>query len=70
MKTISIFNNKGGVGKTTLGYNVATSLAGLGYKVLVVDVDPQCNFTIYSIDEEYIEKLWGEEEEYIFDIAK
>ncbi|MBL0571652.1 AAA family ATPase [Aeromonas hydrophila] len=70
MKTISIFNNKGGVGKTTLGYNVAASLSGLGYKVLVVDLDPQCNFTIYSIGESVIEKLWEEEEPYIPDIAK
>ncbi|UBH27926.1 ParA family protein [Aeromonas enteropelogenes] len=70
MKTISIFNNKGGVGKTTLGYNVAASLSGLGYKVLVVDLDPQCNFTIYSIEEDVIEKLWEEEEPYIPDLAK
>lgn len=70
MKTISIFNNKGGVGKTTLGYNVAASLSGLGYKVLVVDLDPQCNFTIYSIGEDAIEKLWEEEEPYISDLAK
>ncbi|MND99266.1 Chromosome-partitioning ATPase Soj [compost metagenome] len=70
MKTISMFNNKGGVGKTTLGYNVATSLSGLGYKVLVVDLDPQCNFTIYSINEDYIESLWEEEEPYIVDLAK
>lgn len=70
MKTISIFNNKGGVGKTTLGYNVACTLGEMGYKVLVVDLDPQCNFTIYSLDEDYIEKMWKEEEDYIVDFQR
>lgn len=45
MKVISIFNMKGGVGKTTTSDNVAVGLANKGYKVLLVDFDPQANTT-------------------------
>lgn len=46
MKSVAMFNNKGGVGKTTLTCNLASFIAGeFGKKVLVVDCDPQCNST-------------------------
>nr|VFK42526.1 MAG: Cellulose biosynthesis protein BcsQ [Candidatus Kentron sp. TC]VFK43289.1 MAG: Cellulose biosynthesis protein BcsQ [Candidatus Kentron sp. TC]VFK56932.1 MAG: Cellulose biosynthesis protein BcsQ [Candidatus Kentron sp. TC] len=44
-KIISFYNHKGGVGKTTLVYNLSFALADLGMKVLTVDADPQMNLT-------------------------
>ena len=53
MKLLSVFNNKGGVGKTTLVANLGAELAlSFGAKVLVVDADPQCNLTQYVLGEE------------------
>lgn len=51
-KVVSIFNQKGGVGKTTTNINLSTCISQLGYKVLVIDADPQGNTTSgFGIDE-------------------
>lgn len=65
LKVISVFNNKGGVGKTTLTYHIGHSLSEMGYKVLMIDADPQCNLTIYSIEEERIHAIWEKEDLFI-----
>ncbi|WP_233286342.1 nucleotide-binding protein [Bradyrhizobium ivorense] len=57
-----MFNNKGGVGKTTLTANLCAYLAlKRNYRVLVVDCDPQCNVTqLFLGDDRSIELYWSE----------
>ena len=54
---MTIFNHKGGVGKTTLTVNVAFALSARGKSVLVVDSDPQCNLTSYLLSDEVVDDL-------------
>ncbi len=58
MKSIAFFNNKGGVGKTTLGYHLSWMFAELGYSVVAADLDPQANLTAMFLDEDRLEELW------------
>ncbi len=58
MKTIAFFNNKGGVGKTSLVYHVAWMLSLLKERVLIADLDPQANVTSMCLAPEIIESLW------------
>lgn len=70
MKIISVFNNKGGVGKSTLTYHIGNSLAELGHKVLLVDLDPQCNLTICAMMEEELHQIWEQEDDFIDDYER
>ncbi|WP_206950780.1 ParA family protein [Trinickia acidisoli] len=62
MKTIAFFNNKGGVGKTSLVYHLAWLYADRGIKVLVVDLDPQANLSAMFLDDERLVALWDDGE--------
>lgn len=65
MAIISLFNNKGGVGKTTLSYHLSAALAELGKKVLMIDLDSQCNLTMHAIDMGRLQKIWDLEDSFI-----
>lgn len=56
-KRIAIFNHKGGVGKTTLTYNIAAALAAKDFRILLVDSDPQCNLTSYLLADDVVDDL-------------
>ena len=61
MRTAIIYNHKGGCSKTVTAINFADNLAGRGYQVLVVDMDPQGNassfFRRYNINKTSVREL-------------
>jgi cellulose biosynthesis protein BcsQ len=61
MNTIVFFNNKGGVGKTTLVYHFVFMLAELGYKTLAIDLDPQANLTSMFLSDERLQEIYDNE---------
>lgn len=62
MKTLAFFNNKGGVGKTSLVYHLAWMFADHDVKTLAVDLDPQANLTAMFLDEQRLESMWPDDE--------
>ncbi len=66
---ISFFNNKGGVGKTSMVYHLAWMLSELGYRVTAVDLDPQSNLTAAFLTEEDLEAL-DDQQQTIFGAVK
>lgn len=70
-KKLVFVNNKGGVGKTTLAFNSAVALAKLGYKTVLVDLDPQCNLSRLVLGEDYyVKNLFSETEKTIYDVLR
>lgn len=67
MHIISLFNNKGGVGKTTLAYHLSCALAEMGKKVLMIDLDPQCNLTLCCVSQEGLQHIWEAENAFVDD---
>jgi cellulose biosynthesis protein BcsQ len=60
MKSIAFFNNKGGVGKTTLLCNLSAFLATQkNAKILVIDADPQCNATQNLFSEKTVDRFYS-----------
>ncbi len=58
MRTVTFFNNKGGVGKTTTVYHVAWMLSELGIKTIAIDLDPQSNLTSMFLTNERLESVY------------
>lgn len=69
-KKLVLFNNKGGVGKTTIAYNLATKFAELGYKTVLVDLDPQCNLSNLALGEMFSENLFTPIFKNVFDVIR
>lgn len=61
MKTIAFFNNKGGVGKTTLVYHLAWMYSELGFSVVAADLDPQANLSAVFLGEDRLEQVWSDD---------
>ena len=59
MTTIGFFNNKGGVGKTSLVYHLAWMLAEFDVRVVVADLDPQANLTSMFLEDDRLEAIWA-----------
>lgn len=55
---LTFFNNKGGVGKTSLVYHLAWMLSEMGRRVVAIDLDPQANLTSAFLEEDDLEGLW------------
>lgn len=58
MKSLTLFNNKGGVGKTTMTFNLAHMFARLGRTVAILDCDPQCNLSALALSEEDLKEAF------------
>ena len=58
---ITFFNNKGGVGKTSLVYHLSWMFAEQGQRVVAIDLDPQANLTAAFLDEDQLEAIWTDE---------
>jgi cellulose biosynthesis protein BcsQ len=55
---LTFFNNKGGVGKTSLVYHLAWMFSEMGKRVVAIDLDPQANLTSAFLPESELEALW------------
>lgn len=68
-KKLVFFNNKGGVGKTTIAYNTAVKFAEKGYKTVLIDLDPQANLSELALGNIFIENLFSQNQKTSFDVV-
>lgn len=61
MRVIAFFNNKGGVGKTSLVYHLAHLFAQKGKRTLCADLDPQANLSSMFLDDARLENIYSSE---------
>jgi chromosome partitioning protein len=59
MKTVAFFNNKGGVGKTSLVYHLAWMFADRGLSTVAIDLDPQANLTAMFLRDSQVGKIFN-----------
>jgi cellulose biosynthesis protein BcsQ len=70
-KKLVFCNNKGGVGKTTLSFHVGVELSRKGFKVALIDLDPQCNLTLQTLGHTfYEENLFSHNVKTVYDVLK
>lgn len=55
---LTFFNNKGGVGKTSLVYHLAWMFSKIGKRIVCIDIDPQANLTAAFLEEDTIADIW------------
>jgi len=60
---LTFFNNKGGVGKTSLVFHLAWMLSEMGKRVVTIDLDPQANLTSAFLSEDELETLWDTDDQ-------
>jgi len=69
-KSLCFFNNKWGVGKTTIAYNTAVKFAEHGYKTVLVDLDPQCNLSKLTLWDTFGESLFNGRDDNVYGMLK
>ncbi len=69
-KSVVFFNNKWGVGKTTLAYNTAVKFANAGYKTVLLDLDAQCNLSNLAMGKAFEENLFSWNNQNIYGVLK
>jgi chromosome partitioning protein len=69
-KKLLFVNNKGGVGKTTLSYNVGCKFAEMGYKTVLIDLDPQCNLTLLALGDYFEKNLFSGTQQTIYTVLE
>lgn len=70
-KKLVFTNNKGGVGKTTLSFHMGVELSRKGFKVALIDLDPQCNLTLQTLGHNFYQNtLFSSDQKTIFDVLR